>query len=63
MIIYALMLPGENLQAVTWLAKSNYRNQTRPAVFSGVSVGSFPEQRLVIKPTPGGVYYNDEEFQ
>ena len=50
MIIYALMLPDENLQAATWLAESNNRNPTRPAVFSGMSVGSFPEQRLVIEP-------------
>ena len=49
MIIYALMLPDENLQAATRLAESNNRNQTRPAVFSGMSVGSFPEQRLVIE--------------
>ena len=52
MIIYALMLPDENLQAATRLAESNNRNQMRPAVFSGMSVGSFPEQRLVIEPTP-----------
>lgn len=45
------MLPDENLQVVTWLAESNNKNQMRPAAFSGVSMGSFPRQQLVIEPT------------
>ena len=43
------------------MAESNNRNQTRLAVFSGMSVGSFPEQRLVIEPTAGCVQISDED--
>ena len=46
------MLLDENLQAATWLAETNNRNQTRPAAISGGWVRAhFPEQRLVIEPT------------
>ena len=40
----------KNVQATLRLAETNNSQLTRPAVFSGVSVGSFPEQRLVIEP-------------
>ena len=36
----------KNVQATLRLAETNNSQLTRPAVFSGVSVGSFPEQRL-----------------
>ena len=39
----------KNVQATLRLAETNNSQLTRPAVFSGVSVGSFPEQRLVIE--------------
>ena len=38
----------KNVQATLRLAETNNSQLTRQAVFSGVSVGSFPEQRLVI---------------
>ena len=41
----------KNVQATLRLAEINNSQLTRPAVFSGASVGSFPEQRLVIEPT------------
>ena len=44
----------KNVQATLRLAETNNSQLTRPAVFSGVSVGSFPEQRLVIEPRRGG---------
>ena len=40
----------KNVQATLRLAETNNSQLTRPAVFSGLSVGSFPEQRLVIEP-------------
>ena len=42
----------KNVQATLRLAETNNSQLTRPAVFSGVSVGSFPEQRLIIEPSP-----------
>ena len=39
----------KNVQATLRLAETNNSQLTRPAVFSGMSVGSFPEQRLVIE--------------
>ena len=44
------MLPARFEQASFSLAEINNAKFTRPAVSSGMSVGSFPEQRLVIKP-------------
>ena len=45
------MLPARFEQASFSLAEINNAKFTRPAVSSGMSVGSFPEQRLVIEPT------------
>ena len=44
------MLPARFEQASFSLAEINNAKFTRPAVSSGMSVGSFPEQRLVIEP-------------
>ena len=41
------IIHARHLRAVIWLAKTNKRILTRPAVPSG----SFPEQRLVIEPS------------
>ena len=45
------MLPARFEQASFSLAEINNAKFTRPAVSSGMSVGSFPEQRLVMEPT------------
>ena len=45
------MLPARFEQASFSLAEINNAKFTRPAVSSGMSVGSFPEQRLVIEPS------------
>ena len=44
------MLPARFEQASFSLAEINNAKFMRPAVSSGMSVGSFPEQRLVIEP-------------
>ena len=44
------MLPARFEKASFSLAEINNAKFTRPAVSSGMSVGSFPEQRLVIEP-------------
>ena len=44
------MLPARFEQASFSLVEINNAKCTRPAVSSGMSVGSFPEQRLVVEP-------------